>query len=140
MQMPRDLFRVAMRVDGPPAHLVRQSPQSLANESSVEACTRDLNAVIAFQGPGYPLWTKAIGLPELEDPVYGLLGQRSGVMMGYWLPGNQSGSSAFSEGSRSFIECRFRNSKLTVGFGIVAAGLSILENHPLIWHYPSFAR
>lgn len=71
--MPRDLLRLSVRMDSSAARLAWGVSLATAYERPIQGCTRPLDAVVAFQVPRNPLRTEAVGLPELQYPLDGLL-------------------------------------------------------------------
>jgi hypothetical protein len=72
--MARDRLGVTVRVNGSPAHVSRQSTESVANQRPIHACIGDVDTVIADQVPRNSLRAKAVGIPEFQNPLYGLVG------------------------------------------------------------------
>ena len=67
--MARYLLGVAMGVDGPATHPIRQTPQAVAAEDPVDRGGRNADAVVARQGPDDPDRSEMVGPPQVEDLV-----------------------------------------------------------------------
>ena len=67
--MARYLLGVAMGVDGPATHPIRQDAQAVAAEDPVDRGVRNADAVVARQVPDDPDRPEMVGPPQVEDLV-----------------------------------------------------------------------
>jgi len=77
--MTGNLFCIATCVNRSATYFPRQTPEAISDQRAIDARTRGLDAVVALEIPGNPLWAEVIDAPEVKDLLDNLWGELAGV-------------------------------------------------------------
>lgn len=79
----RDLLFVAAGVERPTANSRGKASHAMTNQDPIDACKGNSDSVVSLQVPDNSLRPEVILGSELQDFVYGLLGNRPWMLPGY---------------------------------------------------------